>query len=283
MSVLLISLFTAPARANLYPEECCPLPVYDDCCGPLMCGSFGLEIQAGIRPIIWRNRGSVNTVNSDLTPSVVALEEFPRFRSVYKLPWQIGIEGSYALSCNTGIFAEFNYAQARHRDECTQTAASTNSLFQCASGTSGLALSLSKYKLFDAFVGVRYYFDRWCDSVSLFIGSKVGLIHHKNVNFDTLTQGLYCTVCSTTGNDFFRSSTGIAGGGQLGLDIWYCDNWAFVAKIEVVGSCGPRSVNTIALTTSSDSLNLNGASNLIFGHIQTEVAFPITVGVKYNF
>ena len=280
----------AQAMQSSDARDCCNMQCYECSCNPLYECSWGLQFQAGIRPIIWRNRGNIVTVNCVTPPATGAvnvLQEIPSFHTFYKLPWQVGGQLSYALSCNTNLFVEFNYAQAKQKNKNCNAAVSG---FQCtAIAASGFALNLTKYKLYDAFIGTRYYFDRWCDRVSLFVGGKIGLVHHKPVNFLSLSQGLSCNTGATTvfctsnpANQFFKSNTVFAGGGQLGLDICFCGNWSLVLTGEVVVSCGPRTIDSLVLNTT-DTLNLNGASNLLVGDIGNEVAFPVTLGIKYNF
>ena len=64
--------------------------------------------------------------------------------------------------------------------------------------------------------------------------------------------------------------------------ICFCGNWSLVVTGNVIASCGPRAAAPIALNTT-EMLNLNGASSLIPSGVGTELAFPITVGIKYNF
>ena len=47
----------------------------------------------------------------------------------------------------------------------------------------------------------------------------------------------------------------------------------------VIASCGPRPVDPIAL----NPVNVGGLSVLIGGHVQTELRFPVTAGIRYSF
>jgi hypothetical protein len=239
---------------------------------PLECGSFGVQLQGGVYPIIWKKRSDSFIVNctgfTNPVTIITDLGAFPKYNNLYKVSWVIGGQLSYALSCNTNVFVEFNYAQSSD-SKCTF----------CNSLNNPFTLVLSKYKLYNGYVGVRYYFDRWCDRVSLFIGPKVGFVHHKKANFDSLTAST--SVTDYTTRNFFGSNTVVSGGGQIGLDICGWCGFNFVITGEVVASCGPRAVGTIALSTA-DAAVLTGQI-LLPGHVQTELAFPVTLGVKYNF
>ncbi len=289
---ILLATCSIAQQTEGFGDGCCATSCYECSCEPLYCGAFGVLIQGGFRPIIWRNRGNffgVNCVTAATNSQITVLEEIPKFRHFYKYPWEVGGQLSYALSCNTNVFVEVNYAQARNKKECNVF---TTTGFQCANPinpVSGLAINLSKYKIIDAYVGANYYFNRWCDRVAFFFGGKVGLVHHNKVHYNSLTAGFNCSTggsviyCTTnTNKDFFLSNTVVAGGAQAGFDICFCGNWSLVVTGNVIASCGPKSIDSIALNTT-DMLNLNGVSTLLIGHVETELAFPILVGIKYNF
>ena len=247
-------------RSN-YECGCCPL---NEC-------SWGLQVDAGVRPILWRNRGDFLTVNCLATTVINDLGQLPKFSKLFRVPWQVGGQVGYAFSCNTFVYAEFNYAQSRLKcDDFVRI------------GTSSLVLSLDKYKLYEAYVGARYYWGRWwCDRVAFFLGGKIGFIHHKGVS-----TGSFTNTSDGSGvipvNDFFRKQTRVAGGGNIGLDILLCGNWSFVITAEVVATCGPTGVNALALSTI-DSTMLNSAGALFIPGVSTELAFPVTFGIRYNF
>lgn len=293
--LLLLSLFggSKAQAAGSYEDDRCFGREYECSCNPLNCGSFGLQVQAGVYPILWTRRGDISLINCVPTTSpVLSAGELPRFSKLFRVPWDVGGKVSYAMSDNTDIFVEFNYVQARSKD-CA-------SLSNCGSNSCGdvvvapaipLLLSLNKYKLFNAYFGARYYFDRWCDRVSLFVGEKVGLVHRKRSGFSSLTGNCNvdcntdcvtsCNTSNNCGNDFFGNTTVVSGGVHAGLDVCFCGNWAFVVTAEVVASCGPRSNGNLVL--SADDALLLGGSNLLVGSVGTELSFPVTVGIKYNF
>ena len=51
---------------------------------------------------------------------------------------------------------------------------------------------------------------------------------------------------------------------------------------EVVVSGGPKGIACVPLT-NSEIVALAGGSNLSVEKIKTEISFPVTLGVKYNF
>lgn len=264
--ILLISMVPALNAFLFFDRD----NTYECSCEPLYCGAWGIQFQAGIRPIIWQNRGQLTLVNCTLIPSLAVVADVPSFRKLFHLPWQVGGQLSYALSSNTNVFTEVNYAQAKAKNSITF--ANSNLTF----------VNLNKYKLIDWYVGARYYGDRgyWCDAVSFFIGGKIGFIHHRGSSASALVQAAANDCCNEA--DLFGRNTVFAGGGHVGFDYCYCGNWSFVVTAEVVASCGPASPSDVLLTQVASN-NLNFATNLFVGHINTEIAFPITLGIKYNF
>lgn len=250
---------------------------YECSCNPLYECSWGLQVAAGVRPIVWKHRGDFFTVNCLADPVFNTIGELPKFNDLYKTPWQVGVQLSYATSCNTNLFGEFNYAQSR---------------FKCCDfariGLSNLVLNLTKYKIYEGYFGLRYYFDRWCDRVAFFLGGKIGALHHKRVQtgaFSGITENSIISECcndATPLHDFCAKYTSFAGGGHLGLDICFCGNWSFVITAEVIASCACGGRRNFTLNTI-DSVLLNSASDLLLAGAETELGFPITFGLKYNF
>jgi hypothetical protein len=266
-SLLLVSSFAGVAlKADDYANNDCCSRDYECGCNPLYECAWGLQIDAGVRPIVWRHRDSFVIVDCLSDTALTQLNDLSKFSKLFRVPWQVGVQVSYATTCNSNIFAEFNYAQAKAKDENNESQ---------ILNSPNLVINLGKYKLYEAYFGARYYFDRWCDGVSFFIGGKIGFIRHKRIKTGPLTTTDCVTVVD---NDFFKRNTVVAGGGHVGFDICFCGNWSLVITGEVIASCGPNGVNSLAL----NNLNLN-AIPLLFTNVRTELAFPVTFGVKYNF
>ena len=255
-------------------EDRCSSNCYECRCEPLYECSWGVQLQGGVRPILWHQRDHFFTVNCLSTTVLNDLGELPKFSKLYHVPWQIGGQVSYATSCNTNLFVEFNYASARAKHN------------NIALGTSGLSLDASRYKLYDAYFGARYYFDRWfCNRVSFFLGGKIGLVHHKSVDASSAfgTNGVLCYPdFEASDYGFFRKNTVFAGGGHVGFDICLSGDWLFVITGEVVANSGPRQIGSSSIC-SFDAAILNDANALLLPAIGNELAFPVTFGIKYNF
>src|SRR5262249_2749356 len=125
------------------------------------------------------------------------------------------------------------------------------------------------YQLFDGYFGARYYWDRWFNQLSFFLGAQIGLTHHRSSRADFTIFLVNPTQTVTfTDIELFRQNTKISGGVNFGFDICY-NNWSLVINGEIIVSSGPR--------------GMENQSNVILGNVETEVRFPITVGIRYTF
>ncbi|CAN5200599.1 hypothetical protein BH09DEP1_BH09DEP1_2780 [soil metagenome] len=277
LKYLLVALLACSAGAvqanhNDYANEsrdCCFSSCYECGCNPLYCGAWDLQIQGGVNPITWRNRGDLLAVNCGLDVPVVNNGQLLKFKHFYKTPWIVGGQIGYHWSDNVRAYVEFNYSQAKART------------VDVAATVPDIVLeftTLGKYKVFDAYVGTRYYCDRWCDRVAFFLGAKVGLTHHKSdsSNLTIQTPNVNPPVIIATDAVVFASNTVVSGGADFGFDVCFCGNWSLVITGSVLASCGPR--NTQVLTTVNTPV-----SNLFLAGIGSELRFPVTAGVRYSF
>lgn len=278
-SLLLLLCAAVPSiKADHYYEDgrdCCPSACYECGCNPLYCGAWDLQVHGGVAPILWRQRDDFAVINCALIPAspFEVLFEVPKFRHFFKIPWTVGGQVGYHLSDNTRIYLEFNYVQARGKNDADLVAVN-------ATPVETHRFNFRKYKLFDGYVGLRYYFDRWCDRTSFFFGGKIGFTHHKRLTFsDTIVDPLPVVAVFPEGTEVFGKSTSFSGGAHIGLDFCFCGNFSFVLTAEVVGSCGPHAVAPLVIPTG---LGL-AATQLIVGSIGSELRFPITAGIRYSF
>lgn len=271
---LFIALIASTAGVQAYHADydyvnsgdCCPSRCYECGCNPLYCGAWDLQLHGGVNPITWRHRGNFFINDCELDNPFVVLGEIRKFKDYYKTPWIVGGQVGHHWSDNTRIYLEFNYSQAKAKDFVLLGAPGTTT-----------AVTLSKYKLFDAYAGARYYWDRWCDRVSFFLGAKVGLTHHKALDGSFVTGSNQFALGTFR---TFESNTVVSGGADFGLDICFCGNWSFVIQGAVIASCGPASnSNSIVLIEAGEE----PALVLLAGHIGTELRFPVTAGIRYSF
>lgn len=242
---------------------------YECSCEPLHPCALDVQLQVGVAPITWRHRGEFTAIRCSAEVPAVTVLELPRFNKLFRVPWTVGGQIGYALSCNARLFVEFDYYQARSKNN---TAFATINVIP----QTFICLDFNKYKAFDFYMGARYYSNRyWCNRLSWFIGGKIGFARHKAVQLDGLTLG------SDFEGDYFNRSTVFAGGGHIGLDYCVWGNLSIVLTAEIVARCGPRAVNNIVLG-DVDAFTLD-ASNLLPAHVGTELIFPIILGLRYSF
>lgn len=276
-------------------DECCA-PAYD-CGDPLVCGSANFLIHAGVAPTQWKGREPFTLVscNALAIPSfgqtlINLFDPMPRFRDFFKTPWIVGGQFGYALTNNFEVYLEVNYRHAARRSFISENVAAPNTPVN-------INFQFSKhYRAIDAYVGARYYWGRyWCNNMAVFLGAKFGVVHHKPICFNFSIAQTDCTLAGTTASSastlpFFFRSTHPAAGLNLGFDWCLGCGWSVVLMAEAVATCGPKPNQGITLGGpcpvggSSVALPLLGApTNLLIGHVGTELFFPVTLGVKYSF
>jgi len=242
-------------------------------CNPLYCGALDFQVHGGVLPISWHDRGNFSVIQCAGVPAanpVVPLFSIPKFSKLFKLPWTVGFQFGYALSDNVRVYYEFDYAQAKGK--------SAASFLTFGINPNTFIFSTGKYKLYEMYVGGRYYFDRWCEKLSFFLGVKAGFVHHNSVNFNLTSTPPTPAVTFVAGQNLFRSHTVPSGGFDFGLDYCYCGNWSFVLTGAVIASCGPKSTSNIPL-----DVGVTFNNNLLISGIGAELRFPVTLGVRYSF
>ncbi len=262
------------AQANYDDDrsaDCCKMDNCYECgCNPLYSCAWDIAVQAGVCPIRWTGRGHWSVLENGAD---VNLFRTPNFSHLYRLPWIVGGQVGYAWSDNVRLYLEFDYLQASRKNR--------NNAFNESASSTVLDICVGKYKAFEFYVGGRYYFDRWCDRYSFFLGGKIGLISHRKVHFTgTITYNSYILAPSLvdTETPLFRSKTQVSGGVNGGIDICFGGNWSFVITGEVVANRGPRG-HSIPLTGNP----LVTATSLSIGKAGTELLFPVTAGIRYSF
>jgi len=288
---MLLSLLGGKVEAGHHEDDdyvsesrggCCFGNQYECGCNPLYCGAFDIQIQGGVDPIIWTNRSNspiygINCLGTGgATALTVLYDKTPKFSKLFKTPWIVGGQVGYAMSDNTRLYVEFNYSQANGKHDINIPTDFVSTVV----GAIPVTFNFHKYKVFDAYVGARYYWDRWCDRVSFFLGGKVGLAHHQRIRSDiSFNSATALTTPTFADQEVFSRNTIISGGANFGIDICICGNWSFVITGEVVANCPPRGFGNVAFPATT-----LGFTNIIFGSpAGTELRFPVTAAVRYSF
>jgi len=289
--LMLLSLLSGRASAARQMDDgyvaqggdCCRSSCYECGCNPLYCGAWDIQIQGGVDPILWRSRqpiyGVTCTAATSVTPVYTLFAEVPKFNKLFKIPWTVGGQFGFHMSDNARVYVEFDYVQANAKVAPAFTSGAILPLF--AAGAP-VTLQFDKYKLFEAYVGARYYWDRWCDRVAFFLGGKVGLTHHKKLT----TSMSFVTPAPATPNvavsEVYGSNTVVSGGANIGLDCCFCGNWSFVVTCEIVASAGPTALNLLLPAALGAGTGLIGTTNFFFGAV-SELRFPVTAAIRYSF
>jgi hypothetical protein len=249
------------------------IPIFNEAT-PLIAHAWDLQIQAGVAPTWWISKREDARLSNFPVPGNPNLDFFdsPSFRKLFHLPWIIGGQVGYAWCDAVRLYVEVNYMQARGKDDVSIATVTTPSL--------AAILALKKYRLVEAYIGSRYYWDYWCDRLSFFWGVKIGLVHHYNSHLDFAIGVPLIPPTTFVVNDVpaFNHRTSISGGINTGADIHFCNNWSFVFTMEFVASAGPRIGSRIMLGEP-----IGQFTTASFGAIGAEIRFPITVAVKYTF
>jgi hypothetical protein len=250
---------------------------------PLDQGTFDIQFQAGISPIIWGHRGSFYTINCEgFEIPIVQIFNTPPFHTFFRTPWIAGCQLGYAD--NTRLYLEFNYLKAKTKNPTILT---TNPL---VTPVQAAAFNIKNYHVYDLFAGLRYYSQRLCNRASIFVGGQLGVSYHHAVSFNSLVISVpditITVIYSTPTTHLFKHAALISGGCNIGVDVNLCNNWSLVITAEVIANCGPRSNANMILSPVTIQMSLPDlitATNLTMNQIQTEMRFPITAGLRYSF
>lgn len=277
---------------NSYQQQRCS-PV---ACPQITCGCFDLQFQAGIAPIVWANRGDFQIVSCNIAANdcqgftcapIVPIFQMPKFNDLYKMPWTVGGKIGYAVTECSELYLEANYRRANGKD-CFAVNPRIN-IGTFIADTNFVFNTISNYTLFDIYLGVRTYVDLcWCDGFAGFIGMQVGLARHKEVtaNITTSSNSNECAAPFVTSCvQLFGKHTAVAAGANFALEYCLGCGFALVLTAEIIATCGPNGNQNIPFFGCTPDIILPEAapSNFIVGGIGTELLFPITFGMKYNF
>jgi hypothetical protein len=188
--------------------------------------------------------------------------------------WAAGLKLGYALCNNVETFLEVDFV-----------------------GSSSKCESSHGYRFVAGFWGWRYYTDRCWNCVSFFVGSKIGIAHLRPMCIDNRSSCLPCPItlpnCFGNGSLLtnstanvgprlrYQSSNVVAGGAHIGFDarVWSCLSFVFTAEVLALGAMRHNHqlfipAPLVATTTPTFAR---------FGNHGTQVVFPITFGLKWDF
>jgi hypothetical protein len=241
------------------------------------CGSWSYQIRAGVYPTLWRSRGDIFLSSCDCATNQLSLGtnlgEVPKFNKLFKVPFIVGTIWGYKWCDCAELYGELNFIQARPRHEAVNTQLQVND---------ELAIRLGHYRAVSGYVGLHYQLFEICDS-QINIGAKIGAIYHSNIHAHqlVLSTETSCVCDQPFKRTFFKNKVRVSGGVNLSWAYNWCQCWGLVLTGEAVVSGGPRG-NCVPLT-ESEIFSLAGGSALTIQKIKTEISFPVTLGLTYNF
>lgn len=264
---------TFQVQASRYEsDECCS----SWCCDYLAPCDWSIQVQGGVNPIVWTHRNDECCING---------AELPSFFHTQNVPWIVGGKLGYNLSECVEVYVEGDYTQAngKHCESFTVDCS------QSVNGTSSFVSKVGKYKAFGVWGGARYYFGsnylNFCscfiERAAFFIGMQVGFVHHHslgvaltatNVNTGAVTGPFETTM-------FLKGNT-ISAGGNVGIDFAVNDCFSVVFTVEFLGNGAAKNCPISCLP---NPLPGNNSNTISVGRYGTEIWFPITGGLKYNF
>lgn len=223
----------------------------------------------GVAPTVFTDRGCNYVVlpTTTLVNPVISIGQTPKFNSLFKVPVYVGGEISWQACENRESFVELVYRHGKGR--CVQipvVIAQTPATF---------GADLTAFKALGFYAGTRCGWESWCSLFNWFVGAKVGLVHHWQVNADLSANSVAIQSCTP----IYFKNTVVSGGAQLGIEKSFCGCFGMNLIAEVVASGGLKN-NRNAILTQSGPL---GVTNVNFAEIGTEVSFPVSVGFSYSF
>jgi hypothetical protein len=250
------------------------------------CNRWSWDIQAGVAPTVWINRGEFTAVSCNATQvlslpnAVIPLFNFPQFNHLFHVPWIIETYFSYATDSGLDLFVQFDYRRAKSR-----TFVIPNLVIPGIDTLSFAIAPRDHYQAIDAFVGLYKQCLLECLDMFWFYGAKVGIVHRSKIDSTFITNSLTVPFENETATRMLiQKNTVPAVGGSLGLTGCICGNFLWRFQIEMVAACGPHITQNIPFDFGTESVLINpllAPNGFINNGIQTEIYFPVTFGFKY--
>ena len=244
---------------------------YENYAGDNLCGCWGLQVKAGVAPVIWTDRccSVISDCAAVLTPGLLSGGKVGKFDTYFhNVPWTVGLELDYNWTECIGLYGDFQYRQARGRTACTPITLANGGI---------PIVSFDHYKSFSFYFGGDYHFDdlfglEFCEGLSFFVGIKVGFTVYGKLNACLIPP----SAVGPTVRACVNSRTVFSGGGRFGADYCFCENLSIVFTAEILGQSGHQ-LGCLSFPVVS------GIPGFRFGSVGTEVVFPMTLGLRYAF
>ena len=215
------------SRTQTMEQKSCKL-------GYLKPHGWSLQAQGGVNPIIWGNRDDSFWVDGNRLPS---------FLGLFQVPWIVGGKVGYNVNSYSEIYIEGDYTQAHGK-------ADTITANHPLNGPSTFVAKPSTYSAYAVYGGDRYYFGNFLSDssscrASVFVGLKVGFVHHNAVHLKITENSESGVVYGPFEYQMLYRDFTISAGGNLGLDVAVMDCLSVVLTLEALGN-GPARSNYIS-------------------------------------
>lgn len=292
------------------------LQLQANCCssGPLKPCEWSFTFRGGIEPGYYASRSDNDFIDTvaftevDAIGEVVEIEtalvlqssnvRTPRYDSQVQMPWTLIGDLAFAISCNTEIFIDGLYGEARGKSTGYDLVfgaipSNLDPTFPDvrAEETYTVREDYSTFSYVGGNIGLRHYFSSGgCGS--LFIGAKVGARHydplHVEINASN-SDGAFEPISKV----YYSSYNVFSGGLQIGYDIRICDCMHFVVMGELIGNCALRPHKPGYLVSEGETTTVGEGVDLLQQYVSsvaipgrrtgTLLTLPITAGVKITF
>ena len=247
---------------GLFNNDCCcdEGSAYDE-------GRWSFSVAGGFTPTYFQRRGNDFVFFEGFAEPFT--RRTARFRDQFDFPWTVGLELGYMYCCNWELFTDFTYTQAEGK---------RHSFHDFGGTVEGLLIDRhpNTFRSYEWYVGNRYYLPTMFCSFTPFVGAKVGVVYRSGISArDTFTPDVTEEVLDF---QFYKSSTTVAGGFQLGVnyDISSCLQVTLKAEALWSGSLdGGHSDRRAAIDGTGPFTVIGQTGPLLY--------VPCTLGLRYSF
>lgn len=251
--LLLIAVIACSILAQA--SNCC-MP-----CDPLQCHQWGVRVNCSYVPYGL----TFNRPDTIIGPFPGGFLLSSGNRNNFFTPYSASLEIEFALSNHVEMFGEFSYTFAKGK------------VLNKTYGGIQTIEDYSRLGIFGAYLGARYYFQRWCWGGCLFAGGKMGIASHFSRRYSVIAESP--TFFDFRKRDISRTTIVPSGGFHLGLDYLITEGFSVDVSAEVLFTGAPKMIDF----NTPNQLNPYGISRVIIGQKGPIVSYPITLGVRKTF
>ena len=246
------------------------------------------EIHGGMAPTVWTKRSQFAAISSNAImifeqPNFfVPLFKMPAFKDIFSVPIIVGMQIKYDLAPCFYVYVNMNFRHAHKQ------VFNLNKIVVPSIDIIQFNLKMqNNYRALDFTIGFHRNF--WLRDINIFAGIQYGFLYRKKVDFifSTRSQTVSPPLAYVSNQlPFFTTNISPVGGLSVGasMDLDYCLSLVIMGQLMV--SRGPQFSEFITFDFPNESVFVNPylAPNAFkVGIIKTEIFFPITIGLQYNF